>query len=121
NLRKLLIPAFIVIILITIAGYFSLRPGRTDIDIQIGMTKQISYETGLELDPNVSPDGKMVALATGPLGRTHLVVRQVVGGRTLEITEDFQWLPLLQCFWLREFECHSLHRNWQTQDCLIDI
>jgi len=90
NLRKLLIPAFIVIILITIAGYFSLRPGRIDTDIQIGMTKQISYETGLELDPNVSPDGKMVALATGPLGRTHLVVRQVVGGRTLEITEDFQ-------------------------------
>ncbi len=89
NLRKAFISAFIVIILIAVAGYFLFRPSRVDTNIQIGTTKQISYETGLEFDPNVFPDGKMVAFATGPLGRTHLRVRQVVGGRTLEITEDF--------------------------------
>ncbi len=100
NLKKVFIAAFVIIILIAIAAYLLLHPGRMDTDITIGTTKQISYEPGLELDPNVSPDGKMVAFATGPLGRTRIVVRQVVGGRPIEVTQDFpgnqrwpQWSP----------------------------
>jgi len=100
NLKKVFIAAFVIIILITIAAYLLLRQGRMDTDITIGTTKQISYEPGLELDPNISPDGKMVAFAAGPLGRTRLVVRQVVGGRPIEVTQDFpgnqrwpQWSP----------------------------
>ncbi|MGD8538925.1 MAG: protein kinase, partial [Candidatus Aminicenantes bacterium] len=100
KLQKVFISAFIVIVLLAIAGYFLLRPSRADIDITPGTTKQISYEPGLELDPNISPDGKMVAYATGPLGRTRLVVRQISGGRPIEITHDFpgnqrwpQWSP----------------------------
>jgi Tol biopolymer transport system component/tRNA A-37 threonylcarbamoyl transferase component Bud32 len=100
NLKKALISALIIIILIAIAGYFLFRPGRPEIDIKIGTTKQISYEPGLEIDPKVSPDGKMVAFVTGPLGNTRLVVRQVAGGRPIEVTQDFrgnqrwpQWSP----------------------------
>jgi Tol biopolymer transport system component/predicted Ser/Thr protein kinase len=100
NLKKAFVSAVIVFILIAVAGYFLLRPGRVQTGIRIGATKQISYETGLEFDPGVSPDGRMVALATGPLGRTRLVIRQAVGGRTLDIAQDFtgnqrwpQWSP----------------------------
>ncbi len=100
RLKKALISAFIIIILVAIAGYFLLRPGRVDTGMTVGTTKQISYEPGLELDPDVSPDGKMVAFASGPLGRTRLVVRQVAGGRPIEVAQDFpgnqrwpQWSP----------------------------
>jgi len=100
NLKKAFISAFIAIILIAVVAYFLLRPDRVQTGIRIGTTKQISYETGLEFDANVSPDGHMVALAAGPLGRTSLVIRQVVGGRTLDIAQDFtgnqrwpQWSP----------------------------
>jgi len=100
DLKKVFISAIIIIFLIAIAGYFLLRPGRVDTDIEIGTTKQITYEPGLEIDPNISPDGKMVAFVVGPLGKTRLVVRQVAGGRQIEITKDFpgnqrwpQWSP----------------------------
>jgi serine/threonine protein kinase len=100
RLQKVFISAFFVIVLLSIVGYFLLRPSRIGIDIIPGTTKQISYEPGLELDPDISPDGKMVAFATGPLGRTRLVVRQISGGRPIEIAHDYpgnqrwpQWSP----------------------------
>jgi Tol biopolymer transport system component len=100
SLRKVFISAIIIIVLIAIAGIVLFRPGRPDTDIKPGTTKQISYEPGLEIDPKVSPDGKMVAFVAGPLGKTRLVVRQVAGGRPIEITKDFpgnqrwpQWSP----------------------------
>ncbi|NIM59206.1 MAG: protein kinase [Candidatus Aminicenantes bacterium] len=100
NLKKAFLSALVVVILIAVAGYFLFRPGRPDTDINIGTTRQISHEPGLEIDPKVSPDGKMVAFVTGPLGKTRLVVRQVAGGRQIEVTQDFsgnqrwpQWSP----------------------------
>jgi len=100
NLKKVFASALIIIILLAVAGYFLFRPGRPDTDIKIGTTKQISHEPGLEIDPKVSPDGKMVAFVKGPLGKTRLVVRQVAGGRPIEVTQDFpgsqrwpQWSP----------------------------
>ena len=100
NLKKVFISALTIIILIALAGYFLFRPSRPDTDIKIGTTKQISYEPGLEIDPKVSPDGKMVAFVTGSVGKTRLVVRQVAGGRPIEVTQDFpgnqrwpQWSP----------------------------
>jgi Tol biopolymer transport system component/tRNA A-37 threonylcarbamoyl transferase component Bud32 len=89
KLKKAFISTLIIIILLAIAAYFLLRPGRVDIDITIGTTKQITYEPGLEIDPNVSPDGKMVAFSSGPMGSTRIAVRQASGGRPIEITRDF--------------------------------
>jgi serine/threonine protein kinase len=98
--KKVLISVFILIIMAVAVYYFLFRPDRTKIDIIPGTTKQISYEPGMELDPNISPDGNMVAFSKGPLGKTHLVVRQVDGGRPIEILPDFpgnqrwpQWSP----------------------------
>ncbi len=100
NLKKVFISALIIIVLIAIAGLLLFRPSPPDTDIEIGTTRQISYEPGLEIDPKISPDGKMVAFVTGPLGKTRLVVRQVAGGRPIEVTQDFpgnqrwpQWSP----------------------------
>ena len=89
NLKKAFISAFVVIILAAVAGYFLLRPERKDTTLSPGTTKQITYEPGLEIDPDISPDGKMVAFAAGPTGRTHIAVRHASGGRPIEITRDF--------------------------------
>lgn len=98
--KTVLIFSFMISIPLVIGGYFLLRPSSMETDIEPGKIQQITYEPGLELDPNISPDGKMVAFATGPLGRTHIVVRQVAGGRPIEVAQDFagnqrwpQWSP----------------------------
>ena len=90
SLKKALISAFVIIILTAVAGYFLFRPERKDTVLSVGTTKQITYEPGLEIDPDISPDGRMVAFATGPIGMTHIAVRHASGGRRIEIaSEDF--------------------------------
>ena len=100
NLKRGLVSALAVVILAAAAGYFLLRPGRKEIFLAPGTTKQITHEPGLEIDPDISPDGKMVAFSSGHTGSTRIAVRQVSGGRPVEITRDFpgiqrwpQWSP----------------------------
>jgi Tol biopolymer transport system component/tRNA A-37 threonylcarbamoyl transferase component Bud32 len=89
DLKKTLIPASVVIVLAVVAGYFLLRPSHKETVLSIGTQKQITYEPGLEIDPDISPDGKMVAFTMGPTGKTRIAVRQVSGGRPVLITGDF--------------------------------
>ncbi len=89
NLKKVFISAIVIIILAALAGYFLLRSARKETTLSPGTTRQITYEPGLEIDPDISPDGKMVAFATGPMGNTRIAVRQASGGRPIEITRDF--------------------------------
>lgn len=93
NLKKTLIAASVVILLALAAGYFLLRPSHKETVLSIGAQKQITYEPGLEIDPDISPDGKMVAFSMGPTGNTRIAVRQVSGGRPILITSD---LPGIQ-------------------------
>jgi serine/threonine protein kinase/Tol biopolymer transport system component len=89
DMKKLFISAFIVIVLLAIAVYVLFRAGGAQADIKPGIMRQVSYDPGLELDPDISPDGKMVAYVTGPVGQMHLVVRQVASGRPIAVTQDF--------------------------------
>ena len=54
-----------------------------------GNMKQITRDPGPELDPVLSPDGKMIAFAAGPLDRMDIFVRQITGGRSIRLTEGF--------------------------------
>ncbi len=56
---------------------------------RVGRTIQITRDAGLEVDGAISPDGKMVAYAAGPLNETKIYVQQVAGGRPVPLTEDF--------------------------------
>ncbi|MCZ6755963.1 MAG: protein kinase, partial [Gemmatimonadetes bacterium] len=49
--------------------------------ITVGRTTQLTLEPGLELDPAISPDGRLVAYAVGGVGRMRIHLRQVAGGR----------------------------------------
>jgi serine/threonine-protein kinase len=55
-------------------------------EIALGRRTQATLDPGLEVDPALSPDGRLLAYATGPLGAMKLFVRQLEGGNTIPIT-----------------------------------
>jgi serine/threonine-protein kinase len=59
---------------------------RPPTELQLGRRTQLTLDPGVELDPAVSPDGKLVAYTAGPLGQTRLYVRQVEGATPVAIT-----------------------------------
>jgi len=83
-----------------VIGYFLFRTGPKLVDIKIGLTQQITHALGIEIDPAISPDGKMMAFAAGTESQMHLYIRQIAGGRTIALTESLpghhrwpQWSP----------------------------
>jgi Tol biopolymer transport system component/tRNA A-37 threonylcarbamoyl transferase component Bud32 len=49
---------------------------------------QVTNTPGLEIDPALSPDGKLIAYAAGPLGDMKIYVRQLSGGRPVLLARD---------------------------------
>jgi serine/threonine-protein kinase len=56
--------------------------------VVVGRTRQITNAAGMEFHPSISPDGRMIAYVTGPVGHTQLFVRQVAGGRAIALTDS---------------------------------
>jgi eukaryotic-like serine/threonine-protein kinase len=86
-------PALVVtLILVVVGGVVALiltrRWTRTAPLPSIGRTIQVTREPGLEVDPAISPDGQFVAYAAGPTTNMQIMVRQVSGGRTVQLTHD---------------------------------
>ncbi|HET8625034.1 MAG TPA: BTAD domain-containing putative transcriptional regulator [Gemmatimonadales bacterium] len=59
------------------------RPGDTLVP---GTTQRVAFDGSLELDPAISPDGRVVAYASDMSGDMRLYVRQGAGGRAVPIT-----------------------------------
>jgi len=99
-LKKLVFPASVLIFLLAVAAYFLFRPGPGRFEVKIDRTQQITHDPGLEIDPALSPDGKMIAYAAGTAGKMSPYVRQVAGGRPIALTTSLsrdcrwpQWSP----------------------------
>ena len=62
---------------------------------EIGTTRQITNDIGLEVTPSFSPDGNMIAYAAGQPGRTSIMVRHIGGGDAIRLAEGLtpQWSP----------------------------
>jgi Tol biopolymer transport system component/tRNA A-37 threonylcarbamoyl transferase component Bud32 len=54
--------------------------GRAPAPLVVESTTQVTNASGLELDAAISPDGRLVAYAAGPIMRTRVFVRQLSGG-----------------------------------------
>src|SRR6185312_6954925 len=70
------------------------RPRRPE--IVLGRRAQVTLDPGLEIDPALSPDGKLIAYAAGPPGSMRLYVRQLAGGTPFPVVREaggFQRLP----------------------------
>ena len=62
---------------------------------EVGTTRQLTNESGLEVTPSFSPDGKMIAYAAGNPGRTSIMVRQLSGGDAIRLANGLAptWSP----------------------------
>ena len=59
-------------------------------ELVLGRRTQVTLDPGLELDPALSPDGKLIAYSAGAAGNGKIVVRQLDGGGTVPLTADVQ-------------------------------
>jgi serine/threonine-protein kinase len=57
-------------------------------EIRFGRRVQLTLDPGLEIEPAISPDGRLVAYATGPMGALEIRVRQVDGGGAITVAEQ---------------------------------
>jgi eukaryotic-like serine/threonine-protein kinase len=79
-------------------AYWLGRRSVHDSRLALGRTVGITREEGIELHPSLSPDGTLIAYASGPGDRTHVFVRQVAGGRAIDLTPSMlgtypRWSP----------------------------
>ncbi len=83
------IPALLGVGLIVMAVLLTLllRGGGGE-EIVVGSARQVTLDPGLEVDPAISPDGSMVAYAAGSPFTMQIFVRQIAGGRTIQLTHD---------------------------------
>ncbi|MCG6957826.1 MAG: serine/threonine-protein kinase [Gemmatimonadetes bacterium] len=86
--NRWLVPTLVSAVVIAVGAVGALllrgRPTR----LVMGATTQVTLDPGLEIDPDISPDGSMVAYAAGPPTAMQIYVRQVSGGRTVRLTDD---------------------------------
>ncbi len=75
-----------VLVVLGVAGGLLLR-GRAAV-LELGRRTQVTLDPGLEIDPALSPDGKLVAYVAGPPFQTKLLVRQVDGGSPIEVVRE---------------------------------
>ncbi len=80
---KWILPAALLLTLLAALAVFLTRSAP---EVRLGRRAQLTLDPGLELDPALSPDGKLVAYTAGPLGKTRLYVRRIDGGTSVAIT-----------------------------------
>jgi serine/threonine protein kinase len=87
--RRWLLPATAAVgVLVVAAVAVMSRGGQAGEAINIGVARQVTLNPGLEVDPAISPDGEMIAYAAGPPSNMQIFVRQIGGGRTIQLTDD---------------------------------
>ena len=99
--RKIFVVAGVLALLIAVAGAVAFSSFRKITrSIAFGRATQFTNESGLQISPAISPDGKLVAFAAGNSARARIFIRPVSGGRTIPLTDDStqvefepQWSP----------------------------
>ncbi len=80
--------AAVAAVALVAGGVMVFRPSPSA--IRMGHISRLTAQSGLEIHPALSPDGKLVAFAAGPTGRMKIYVRQLAGGRTIPVAEATQ-------------------------------
>jgi serine/threonine-protein kinase len=89
------------IVAVAVLGWLAFRepPRAEEPPLELGTRTQVTLAPGLELDPALSPDGRVVAYVSGPPGETRLFVRQMSsGGAAVPVAPDLvarapRWSP----------------------------
>ena len=85
---------------LTLAVAFWASRNRAPVRLELGRTDQLTADPGLEIQPSLSPDGRLVAYSAGNSTRMRVFIRPVGGGRTIPLSDDStsvethpQWSP----------------------------
>ena len=82
--RSKLVAGIGIVAVVGILAFIALTNKAPDVaPLQLGQMIEIATDAEMELNPAISPDGKLVAFAAGPPGQERIYVRQASGGRTL--------------------------------------
>ena len=73
----------ILVVASAFVWYRGTRQAAPGASLAVGRLTHITTEPGLELDPSLSPDGRMVAYAAGSAGHMRIFVRELSGDRAL--------------------------------------
>ena len=84
--RKYLTAAAIALLLVGFA--FALRARTSAPALALGRSSELTSDAGLQIHPDISPDGKLVAFASGNARRMRIYIRPVGGGRTIPLSDD---------------------------------
>jgi Tol biopolymer transport system component len=82
--KPLAIGAGLSLLALAGAGAMLLRP-HTAPELRLGRRVQLTLDPGLEIEPAMSPDGRLVAYAAGVMSGLELRVRQLDGGTALAV------------------------------------
>jgi len=93
SLVSRLSPLILASIIAAVAIFAFLLGGRLShhgatVPVVLGHATHLTWDPGLEVTPALSPDGRSVAYAAGPVANPHIVVRVVGEGRALRLTGD---------------------------------
>ena len=81
-------PAIIVTFALGAAAGAWVMHSRRERQVVTGAIVHVTTDEGLEIQPAISPDGKVIAYAAGTSLRTRLYLRPVAGGRSVPLTSD---------------------------------
>ncbi len=79
--------AAVGVLLALLVTVWALRT-RAPASLQLGRSAQLTAEPGLEIQPAISPDGRLVAYSAGNSSRMRVFLRPVGGGRTIPLSDD---------------------------------
>jgi DNA-binding winged helix-turn-helix (wHTH) protein len=77
-------------VLLTLSGFVPSRllNSKDFTAYEVGLTTILTNDSGLELDPALSPDGLFYAYTDGPIGQTDIFVRSVAGDEAFNLTQN---------------------------------
>ncbi|HEX9563606.1 MAG TPA: protein kinase, partial [Gemmatimonadaceae bacterium] len=79
----------LVAVIGALAAFVGWRTTReASLAMTLGRAIHVTSEAGLEIQPDLSPDGKLVAYAAGNFARMRIFIRPVAGGRTIPLSDD---------------------------------
>ncbi len=97
--RRWLPWAAIGMVLVLAVAFLASRSRAPD-RLELGRSDQLTADPGLEIQPALSPDGRLVAYSAGNSTRMRVFMRPVGGGRTIPLSDDStsvethpQWSP----------------------------
>jgi Tol biopolymer transport system component/tRNA A-37 threonylcarbamoyl transferase component Bud32 len=93
--RRVLVLAGIVTVLLVGSLIASRYLTGGEPQFEVGSTRQLTNDLGLEITPAFSPDGRMIAYAAGRPGNTNIMVRHIGGGDAIRLASGLtpQWSP----------------------------